>query len=132
MNREKIGYLLILLFAVISISAIVGRMITGDRGEVGRLGIVGGGYKPPCTGKLEVTYNKIDEKCSLQADVEMGNCEGRWYVFKGNECGGTLVCNGEIMTQTDRWRCSWEDNTGTHTFTLCENIDKKDFATVTC
>jgi hypothetical protein len=84
-------------------------------------------------GNLEVTYNPVDEKkCALQTDIEMKNCEGKWYVFKGNECGGTLVCSGDVRTPDDKWRCRWEDERGTHTFTLCNNIDKKDFASVVC
>ena len=130
MARERLGIFLIVLFAAISVVAIIARMIPSGK-EVGRLGIMGA-RETPCSGELKVTSSSVNEKCALQADVKMRNCEGRWYVFKGNECGGTLVCNGEIRAQTDRWRCSWEADKGTYTFTLCVNIDKKDSATVTC
>lgn len=131
MDRNKIGIILIALLAAISVGAILVRMIPSGE-EVGRLGVTGGGSGIPCTGNLEVKYSPMDDKCALQADVEMKNCEGTWYVFKGNNCGGTLICTGGIKVQTDRWRCSWEDTKGTHTFTLCENVDKKDTVTITC
>jgi hypothetical protein len=58
-------------------------MIPSEKGEAGRLGILGRRYPIPCVGNLEVTYNPVDEKkCALQADIEMKNCEGRWYVLK--------------------------------------------------
>ncbi len=134
MASEKIGILLIVLFAVIAITATIARNLTSSD-EGARLGVYGGTYKrTTCTGILNVAANTIEgEKCALQADVNMKNCEGkRWYVFNGNECGGVLVCNGNTNQPESIWRCSWEATSGTHTFTLCADVDKKDSKTVYC
>jgi len=44
MAHEKIGILLIVLFAAISVTAIIARTLTGAGNEA-RLGVLGGGYK---------------------------------------------------------------------------------------
>ena len=134
MTRERLGIFLIVLFAAISITAIIARTLTGGEGEA-RLGILGGTYEgTACTGTLEVTTNPMEGgKCGLQADVNMKKCEGkRWYVFNGNRCSGILVCNGNVNEPESRWRCSWEADSGTHTFTLCADVDAKDSKTVSC
>lgn len=132
MDRERLGILLILLFSAISIIGILVNNISGG-GEVGRLGI-GGGRQTLCTGELTVTAAQQEGgKCSLQADVNMGNCEGkRWYVFNGNTCGGTLVCNGNINEPESKWRCNWQTDSGTYTFTLCADTDIKASKTISC
>jgi hypothetical protein len=131
MVNKKLGIFLIALIAVISAAAMLTMMISDGGTEVGQLGVTGG-VGQPCTGALTVTSSLVEGKCGLQADVVMKNCEGKWYVFKDNRCGGTLVCNGDIRGQPDRWRCTYEDEPGTYTFTLCENSEKKASATVTC
>jgi len=134
MAHEKIGYFLIVLFAAISVTAIIARTLTGGEGEA-RLGVLGGTYRrTTCTGTLKVSVNpKEGGKCALQADVNMKNCEGKgWYVFNGNTCGGILVCNGNINQAESIWRCSWEAYSGTHTFTLCADSDAKATDSIVC
>lgn len=133
MERKRIGILLIVLFAAIFAVAMIVMMIPSG-GEVGRLGITGGTGQSLCTGELIVTTSPREGgKCGLQADVNMKNCEGKgWYVFNGNSCGGILVCNGNVNEPESRWRCSWEADSGTHTFTLCADVDAKDSKTVSC
>jgi len=133
MAHERLGIFLIFLFAAISFVAILARMIMPGDG-VGRLGFIGGGIQTSCTGELTVkTSSQEGGKCGLQADVNMKNCEGkRWYVFNGNSCSGILVCNGNINEPESKWRCSWEADSGTHTFTLCADVDAKDSKTVSC
>ncbi len=134
MAHERLGIFLILLFAAISVIGILANMIAPGETGIGRLGILGGGGQTLCTGELAVTaIPQEGGKCSLQADVNMKNCEGkRWYVFSGNQCGGILVCNGNVNEPESKWRCSWEAYTGTHAFTLCADVDTKDSKTVSC
>lgn len=134
MAHERLGIFLIVLFAAISAVGILANMITPRGTEAGRLGIMGGVGQTPCTGELTVTaISREGEKCGLQADLNMKNCEGKgWYVFNSNRCGDVLVCNGNINEPESIWRCSWEADTGTHIFTLCADVDAKDSATVAC
>jgi len=133
MAHERIGILLIVLFAAISVTAIIARTLTGVGNEA-RLGIWSGTYRDTCTGTLTVIANSIgDGKCTLQANVNMKNCENkRWYVFNGNQCGGVLVCNGNINQPESIWKCSWEAMSGTYTFTLCTDTDTRDSKTISC
>jgi len=133
MAYERIGILLIILFAAISVIATIARTLPGTGGEA-RLGVWGGTYRAACTGTLKVTASSIgDGKCGLQANVNMKNCENeRWYVFNGNQCSGILVCNGNINQPESIWKCSWEAMSGTYTFTLCADTDMKDSKTVSC
>ena len=108
-----------------------------SNGEPGRLGIVWQrniATTLPCAGELTLTsQNSGDGKCTLQADVLLKNCEKeKWYVFKGNECGGTLVCNGDVLVSESKWRCSWSDDPGTYTLTLCAGTDIKASSSATC
>lgn len=92
------------------------------------LGILGGN-KPviPCGGELSTSAENLGNgKCHLEAKSVLRNCEGKkWYVIEGNSCdGGTLVCQGNINEPESRWTCSWDDsNMGSHTFTLCADLD---------
>lgn len=134
MAHERLGIFLIVLFIAIFAVGILANMITPDGTEAGRLGIIGEVGQTSCTGELAVTaIPQEGGKCGLQADLNMKNCEGtRWYVFNGNRCGGILVCNGNVNEPESKWRCSWEADTGTHTFTLCADVDAKDSKTVSC
>jgi len=134
MERERIGYFLIILFFIIGVSGTIVRFTALNEGGVGQLGVTGGTKRTPCTGELTVTATSQEGgKCGFQADVNMKNCEGkRWYVFNGNSCGGILVCNGNINEPESNWRCSWQVDSGTHAFTLCADTDAKDSKTVSC
>ena len=130
MAHKKLGIFLIVLFAVISAVAIVVRMTPSGEG-VGRLGVIGG--QTPCTGELTVTSRPVDGKCGLQADLTMQGCQGKkWYVFEGGSCSGTYMCTGNVNEPTSKWRCSWEADKGSHTFTLCADLDAKARSTVSC
>jgi hypothetical protein len=133
MAHERLGILLIVLFAAISVTAIIARTLTG--GDESRLGVLDGTYRrAPCTGELQVTSNPLaDGRCGLQAALTMNNCEGKkWYVFEGNSCSGTYMCKGNINEPKSIWKCSWEANRGTYTFTLCADSDDKATGTVVC
>jgi len=131
MAHERLGILLIVLFVAISVTAIIARTLTG--GEAGRLGIMDEIGQTPCTGELTVTSRSVDGKCSFQADLTMYDCQGKkWYVFEGNSCSGTYICNGNVNEPTSKWRCSWEVDKGTYTFTLCADFDAKARSTVSC
>jgi len=134
MEPERIGYFIIILFFIIGVSGTIVRYSSWNEGGTGQLGITGGTRQTTCTGELKVaTTPQEGGKCGLQADVNMKNCEGKeWYVFNGNRCSGILVCNGNINEPESKWRCSWEADTGTHTFTLCADVDAKDSKTVVC
>ena len=133
MTHERLGILLIVLFAAISVSAIAARTLTGG-GDQARLGIMGGTIRgTSCTGELEVTSTPVDEKCGLTADLTMYNCEGaKWYVFEGSSCSGTYMCRGNVNEPTSIWKCSWEADKGTYTFTLCADADVKATSSVAC
>ena len=126
-------WIIIILFilAFIFLSPLIFFPITKE-GEPARLGFIGE-RKPSCTGELSLTSQALDGKCGLTASVELKNCEGkRWYVFKGNECRGILVCDGDVRVPLSRWRCEWEDDRGTYTLTLCADVDKKASSSLTC
>jgi len=132
MEREKIGILLIVLFAAISVTAIIARTLTGGEGQA-RLGW-GVFSRQACTGELTLTSRPLgDGRCELQAALTMYNCEGKkWYVFEGNSCSGTYMCTGNVNEPTSIWRCSWEANPGSYTFTLCADFDAKVTRTIVC
>ena len=87
-----------------------------------------------CEGTLKVSFSEIDEeKCWFQTEVDMRNCQGKkWYVFEGDSCSGTYICTGSVNEPTSKWRCSWEVEKGTYTFTLCADFIPKDSETVSC
>jgi hypothetical protein len=124
---------LIILFAAISVAGIIGNSLTptGDRAQ---LGITGGIRRGSCTGDLTVTSRELpDGRCGLQAALTMYNCEGNeWYVFEGSSCSGIYMCKGNVNEPTSIWKCSWEVNTGTYTYTLCDSSGAKDTSTVSC
>jgi hypothetical protein len=133
MAHERIGIFLIVLFAAISATAILVRTLTGGKGEA-RLGIWGGiSRRTPCTGELKVTSSPLDGRCGIEAALTMYNCEGKkWYVFEGNSCSGTYMCKGNINEAKSIWKCSWEADKGSYTFTLCADFDAKATSTVVC
>jgi hypothetical protein len=134
MAHERLGILLIILFAAISVTAIIARTLIGGNDQA-RLGVFGGTSKlSPCTGELKVSSNPLaDGRCGLQAALTMYSCEGKkWYVFEGDSCSGTYMCKGNINEPQSIWKCSWEANKGTYTFTLCADSDAKAISSVTC
>jgi len=131
-----IAVVLIVLF-VVFLSSIV-KYIPPSGGEAGRLGFVWGeAPRPssPCTGELTVSSSGVDGgKCHLEASVVMRNCEGEgWYVFNGGSCSNEiLVCNGNVGESESRWKCSWDADQGSYTFTLCVDTDAKASTSLTC
>lgn len=124
----------LVIIVVIALASMI-EYIPPKEGKPARLSIVWKKTEPslPCAGKLSLISRSLDEKCELQADVTMSNCEGkRWYVFEGDVCSGTLVCDGDIRVSVDRRRCIWEVDRGTHAFTLCADVDAKATRTVIC
>jgi len=133
----KLWVTIALVIIIIIFLASVIEYIPPKDGEPGRLSIVWQrNIEPtlPCTGELTLTsQNTGDGKCTFQADAVLKNCEKeKWYIFKGNECGGTLVCDGDVLVKESKWRCNWPDDIGTYTLTLCTGIDVKDSSSVTC
>jgi hypothetical protein len=134
MVHERLGILLIILFAAISVIAILARTLPGANDQA-RLGVLGGTYRQsPCTGELKLSSNPLaDGRCGLQSALTMYNCKGKkWYVFEGNSCSGTYMCKGNINEPQSIWKCSWEANKGTYTFTLCADSDAKATNTIVC
>ena len=129
-HRRLILFLVGFFFAIIAVAIMV-RMTPIGR-EIGWLGIIGG-RRDSCYGELKVTSRPADERCGLQADLTMYNCQGKkWYVFGGNSCSGNHICMGSINEQTSNWKCTWEADKGTYTFTLCADSDAKARSRISC
>lgn len=127
-------WLIIIVLFIIGIM-LISLSFRGEEGSVEPLGIFGGETKiGPCTGELSVTSKDLGDKCHLEASLVMRNCEGkRWYVFNGNSCeGGILVCQGNSNEPESIWKCAWDSNKGSYTFTLCADTEFKTSANVVC
>jgi hypothetical protein len=133
----KLWLTIALVIIIIIFLASIIEYVPPSAGEPGGLSLIWQRkikLKLPCTGRLALSsQNTGDGKCTFQVDSVLYNCENeRWYVFKGNECGGTLVCDGDVLVQESKWRCSWEEGPGTYTLTLCTGANVKASNTVTC
>ncbi len=87
-----------------------------------------------CTGELKVTSSPLEDgRCRLESALTMYNCKGKeWYVFDGNSCSGIYMCMGNVNEPTSIWKCSWEADKGTYSFTVCADDDAKATKTVVC
>jgi len=132
----KLWLTIALVIIIILFLASVIEYIPSNNGEPGRLSIVWQKNVEtlPCTGELTLTsQNTGDGKCMFKVESVLKNCEKeRWYVFKGNECDGTLICDGDVLVKQPKWACTWPDDPGTYTLTLCTGTDIKDSKSVTC
>ena len=98
------------------------------------MGIVPTKKMENCIGTLTLSVKEKNKKCQIQADIVLSNCEGtRWFLFTGERCSGTYICgNRDIMETPSRWRCTWEYDEGTYTFSLCANDKLLTKQTITC
>ena len=129
-HRRLVLFLVGFFGAIIAVAILIGMMPSGT--EVGWLGIIGG-RQDSCYGELKVTSGPVDGRCGLQADLTMHDCQGKkWYVFEGNSCSGNHICTGSINEPNSKWKCTWETNKGTYTFTLCADLDAKSRSTISC
>lgn len=111
--------IVLVILAVLFLSSII--VYTPSReGEPARLGFVWERTTPHCTGELTITSSPMNEKCALSANIILKNCEGKnWSVFSGKSCSDALICDGNVEVSFSNPKCEWEDDKGTHTYTLC-------------
>jgi hypothetical protein len=133
----KLWLTIALVIIVILFLASVIEYIPSNNGEPGRLSILWQrNVEPnlPCTGELTLTSQNIDNgKCTLKADSVLRKCKKtRWVVYEGNECSGTYICDGNADQPESNWRCTWDVNSGTYTFTLCAGGVAQVTRSITC
>ena len=131
MSYKLIGVILFFIVIVLVLSAV---QYLGSIGGPTRLGVVPEKKKLPCRGELTVSATPLGNgKCRFEAEVRTENCEGKdWYVFQGDKCLGTYICKRTEVTSPSQWKCIWEDDSGSYTFTLCIDWVSKALSSVTC
>lgn len=124
--------ILLLLFLIAVILAI-GSLLTRPEEKI-RMGIVIPRKTKDCTGTLTLAGKEKNGKCEIRADMILSNCERtKWFLFIGEKCSGTYICgNRDVMETPSRWRCTWEYDKGTYTFSLCANDKLLAKQTITC
>ncbi len=132
----KLWLTIALIIVVILFLASIIEYIPPENGEQGSLSIVWQRNikKAPCTGELILNSQDIDgEKCQFRADVTTTNCEEKdWYVFQGDDCSGSYICNKKEVISPSQWKCAWEDKKGTYSFKLCVDGKIESAATIAC
>lgn len=123
---------LLILFFIAVILAIGSFLATPT--EKVKMGILTTRKTKFCEGTLTLNSKEKNGKCEIQADVVLSNCEGtKWFLFIGEKCSGTYICgNRDVMETPSRWRCTWEYDKGTYTFSLCANDKLLTKQTITC
>jgi hypothetical protein len=133
----KLWLAIALVIVIILFLASIIEYIPSINGEPDRLSIVWQRTPEatlPCTGELTLTSQNLGNgKCTLKADSVLTNCKKTtWTVYEGNECSGTYICNGYDDQPVSIWRCSWDVDPGTYTFTLCADSVAKATRSISC